>query len=123
VTTITPFANMEEKMITFNEIPEAVSYLIDKVNDLEELIRTTANTQPDENTWYDLDAVCDYLPGSPAKQTVYGWVFKKKIPYHKKGRKLLFLKSEIDEWLISDNQIDPEPDYCPPILKRKRIPQ
>lgn len=95
---------------------KAMSYLIDKVNNLEELIRTTASTQPDENTWYDIDAVCDYLPGSPAKQTVYGWVFQKKIPYHKKSRKLLFLKSELDEWLISDKHAPCRPgepmDFC-----------
>ena len=35
---------MEEKTITFNEIPEAMSCLIGKMNDLEELIRTSADT-------------------------------------------------------------------------------
>jgi hypothetical protein len=44
---------MDEKMISFNEIPEAMSYLIEKVNNLEELIRTSANTQPDEDIWFN----------------------------------------------------------------------
>ncbi len=109
---------MEEKMITFNEIPEAVSYLIEKINNLEELIRTSANTQPDENTWFNLEELCDYLPDRPAKQTVYGWVFQKKIPYHKKGKKLQFLKCEIDEWLHNDEERQ-ESIECPPIRLNK----
>jgi len=110
---------MEEKMITFNDIPEAVSYLIEKINNLEELIRTSANTQPDENIWFNLEALCDYLPDRPAKQTVYGWVFQKKIPYHKKGKKLQFLKCEIDEWLHND-EAPQESVECLPIRLNKR---
>jgi hypothetical protein len=117
--TITPFPTMEEKMITFNDIPEAVSYLIEKINNLEELIRTSANTQPDENIWFNLEELCDYLPDRPAKQTVYGWVFQKKIPYHKKGKKLQFLKCEIDEWLHND-EARQESVECPPIRLNKR---
>jgi len=110
---------MDEKMISFNEIPEAMSYLIEKVNNLEDLIRTSANTQPDENIWFNLEALCDYLSDRPAKQTVYGWVFQKKIPYHKKGKKLQFLKSEIDEWLHSDQTQQEIVEY-PPIRLNKR---
>ncbi|MDD3968935.1 MAG: helix-turn-helix domain-containing protein, partial [Proteiniphilum sp.] len=96
------FYTMEEKMITFNDIPEAMNYLIEKMNDLEELIRTSADTQPDKNIWFNLEELCDYLPDRPARQTVYSWVNQKKIPFHKKGKKLQFLKCEIDEWLHTD---------------------
>jgi excisionase family DNA binding protein len=33
--------------------------------------------------------------------TVYGLVHQNKIPFHKKGKRLYFLKSEILEWLKS----------------------
>lgn len=33
--------------------------------------------------------------------TVYGLVHKNKIPYHKKGKRLYFLKSEILDWIKS----------------------
>lgn len=89
-------------MITFNDIPEAMNYIIGKMNDLEELIRSSADTKPDQNVWFNLVELCDYLPDRPAKQTVYSWVNQKKIPYHKKGKKLQFLKCEIDEWLHTD---------------------
>lgn len=34
-----------------------------------------------------------------SKFTIYGLVHKNKIPFHKRGRRLYFLKSEIIEWL------------------------
>jgi excisionase family DNA binding protein len=36
-----------------------------------------------------------------AKPSVYGLVHQNKIPYHKKGKRLYFLKSEIILWLKS----------------------
>lgn len=35
------------------------------------------------------------------KSTMYGLVHQNKIPYHKKGKRLYFLKSEILAWLKS----------------------
>ena len=49
-----------------------------------------------------MDELSTYL--STAKQTIYGWVHYKKIPYHKQpsGRKTYFLKEEIDQWLTTN---------------------
>ena len=93
---------MAEKTITFNDVPEAMTYLIEKFDRLENLIESAVSPKTDEVQWLDIDALCEYLPDKPAKQTVYGWVCKKTIPFHKKGKKLQFLKSEIDRWLLSD---------------------
>ena len=51
-----------------------------------------------------VDELAKYL--NTAKQTIYGWVHKKKIPYHKHptGRKTYFVLSEIDEWLTSNRR-------------------
>lgn len=49
--------------------------------------------------WFDLTELQNYLPDKPAKPTVYEWVGKRIIPYHRRGKKLYFLKSEIDTWL------------------------
>lgn len=93
---------MAEKTITFNDVPEAMTYLIEKFDRLENLIESAVSPKTDEVQWLDIDALCEYLPDKPAKQTVYGWVCKKTIPFRKKGKKLQFLKSEIDRWLLSD---------------------
>ncbi|MCU0329180.1 MAG: helix-turn-helix domain-containing protein [Chitinophagales bacterium] len=49
--------------------------------------------------WFDLDELCKYHPDHPKKSTVYAWVNTNAIPFHKTGKKLRFLKSEIDAWL------------------------
>lgn len=112
---------MTEKTITFNDVPEAMAFLIDKINRLENLIEASVSPKSDELQWLDINALCEYLPDKPAKQTVYGWVYEKKIPYHKKGKKLQFLKNEIDRWLLSEEPQEPqeEPEIYP-LIRRKR---
>ena len=78
---------MAEKTITFNDVPEAMTYLIEKFDRLENLIESAVSPRTDEVQWMDIDTLCEYLPDKPAKQTVYGWVCKKIIPFHKKGKK------------------------------------
>ena len=58
-------------------------------------------TQPEPDRWFDLNELIEYDPEKRTKPTFYGYVHRNEIPYHKRGKKLLFLKSEIDEWLKS----------------------
>lgn len=57
----------------------------------------SAQSEPDR--WLNLQEFCEYHPDDPAEQTVYGWVSNKAVPHYKKGKKISFLKSEIDAWL------------------------
>ena len=57
------------------------------------------NAQQQQEQWFNLDELCEYLPDKPVKETVYGWVHKRTIPFNKRGKKLYFLKTEIDVWL------------------------
>lgn len=41
----------------------------------------------------------DYLPEHPARQTVYGWVSNRKVPFQKHGSRVFFVQKRIDEWL------------------------
>jgi excisionase family DNA binding protein len=71
---------------------------------IENSIRKVLSTQQAEqltktDCWFDLVEFCNYHPDKPKPATVYGWVFAGKIPVNKGGKKLRFLKSEIDEWL------------------------
>ena len=86
-------------------MPQALAYLIDKVEKIETLLGTqTAIAVEPADRWFNLQELCDYLPDRPAKQTVYGWIGHHTIPFHKKGKKLQFLKSEIDAWLLEDQR-------------------
>ena len=50
--------------------------------------------------WMNLDELCQYHPDKPTKPTVYGWTNAGLIPFHKGGKRLRFLRSEIDGWLL-----------------------
>lgn len=87
-------------MLTYNDLPEAIDRLQKKIDQLEKLLQSTrmASQQP-EDCWYDIKELCSYLPEKPKKATIYSWVQQGTIPYHKRGKKLFFLKSEINDWL------------------------
>lgn len=101
--------------ISFDTLPEAVSVIHSKLNLLEQLIRS--QSQPEADNWFDIDELCHYLPDKPAKATVYTWVRERRIPNHKNGKKLAFLKSEIDTWIKQGRrktakEIQAEADNC-----------
>lgn len=94
--------------VTFNNLPEAVSLLLAKVERLEAMLCSpTGGQDSPQIEWMSIDALRDYLPSKPAKQTVYGWVSRKVIPHHKRGKAVMFKKSEIDTW-IEQGKRDPE---------------
>ena len=82
-------------------MPGALSYLIEKVEGLEKTAQSLLNRQEEccSPHWMDVDELCDYIPSHPVKQTVYGWVSDKQIPHHKINKALVFLQSEIDDWM------------------------
>ena len=94
----------EEKTISFEQLPQAVAMLIEEVKGLKTFLTVTKSELPEADKWFNLQELCEYLPDRPARQTVYGWVGQRLIPYHKKGKKLQFLKSEIDTWLKADKR-------------------
>ena len=85
--------------ISFNDVPRAVAHLINKVENIETLLNATQPQAQESDQWLNLNDLCNYHPDRPAKPTVYAWIGQRSIPYHKKGKKLMFLKSEIDAWL------------------------
>jgi len=97
------FSTEQEANISFEQLPQAVSLLISEVKDIKTLLTNNkSDSQTESDKWYNLQELCEYLPDRPARQTVYGWIGQRLIPYHKKGKKLQFLKSEIDNWLKAD---------------------
>jgi len=57
----------------------------------------TSNTQ---STILDFPDGCKYIGKS--ESTVYKLTSKKLIPHFKQGRKIYFLKAELDNWLLSN---------------------
>lgn len=87
---------------TFEQLPSAVSSLNDKIDKILSLMSSTSS--PEKDVWFDLKDLSKYIPGNPARPTIYKLVGAKDIPFHKKGKRLYFLKSEIDFWLKSGRE-------------------
>ena len=90
-----------ENPVTFENLPAVVSKLFDKVSKIELLLtnQLTGNRTTETDCWFTIAELCDDLPGKPAKATIYGKVQRREIPHKKFGKRLAFLKSEIDLWL------------------------
>jgi len=63
-------------------------------NNTQEQIPTE---QPDQ--WLDLNDLIRYDPEKRTKATWYSKISRNEVPHYKRGKKVYFLKSEIDEWL------------------------
>ena len=66
---------MEDKNITFEDLPKAMSWMMDKLNKLDSKIDGLNNIPQirSADQWMNLKELCEYLPSHPAEQTVYGW--------------------------------------------------
>mgnify|MGYP000135587209 CR=1 FL=1 len=49
--------------------------------------------------WLDLNDLVKYDPEKRKKPTWYSKISRQEVPHYKRGKKVYFLKSEIDEWL------------------------
>lgn len=86
--------------LTLETLPKAFTYLTNEVSEIKRILLEKSNEQQtDKDRWFDLNELCIYHPDKPTKPTVYGWVHSGLIPVHKGGKKLRFLKSEIDNWI------------------------
>lgn len=87
--------------VSHDNMPQAIEHLIKVVENIQETVQVISSkgTKTDEDAWFSVTQLSQYLPDHPAKQTIYEWASQKLIPYHKKTKRLMFLKSEIDEWI------------------------
>jgi len=56
-----------------------------------------------DRKFLDIPMVSDYTLLS--KSTIYKKVSSREIPFHKIGKKTIFVKDEIDTWIKNDGQI------------------
>lgn len=87
--------------ITFEQLPQAVSMLIEKVGLLadmvEKVLGKTPQHQGEGRTLLSLNEVAALLGKSAS--TIYAMTSDKRIPYHKRGNKLYFFEDEIIAWI------------------------
>lgn len=92
---------MTEEMATFENMPQMIATLLHEVVALREHLRQLVRPTEDKPgmQWLNVDELREYLPSHPRRQTIYSWTSTRRIPFHKKGRSIMFDKAEIDAWL------------------------
>lgn len=90
--------------VSYDNLPNAIGEILKRLDNLQKTVTDSAHA-PQPDRWMTIDELCDYLPEKPAKQTIYGLVSRGKIPVSKRSKRLLFLKSLIDEWLRSASRV------------------
>ena len=88
--------------LKFENLPSAVAELQKGQSELKALLLQKAEPQPEIETPIQLDEVVPIT--GLTKPTLYGYVQRSEIPYHKKGNRLYFFKSEIIEWIKTGKQ-------------------
>jgi excisionase family DNA binding protein len=83
--------------ITFDQLPEAVSKLHEKLNIIEQLLREAGNHDSDIDELLTISQAAKFL--SLSTPTLYSKVSRKEIPVNKQGKRLYFYKSELAEWI------------------------
>lgn len=91
---------------SFDTLPKDVKQLREEISELKSLVKFLisffeSDSLHEYKEWMDINELCKYHPEHPQKSTVYSWVHKSQIPFHKRGKKLLFLRSEIQKWLLT----------------------
>lgn len=108
--------NYTDEGITFNNLPEAVSVMLRKVEnmeqaivDLREDIKRTHVQQESEHIPMDVQEACDFL--NMKKSTMYYYIQNGLIPTNKKGKKYTFFKDELIKWVESGRKITQSPSF------------
>ena len=85
--------------ITFEQLPQAGSLLIEKVGQRADKVDEALGkaTQQKGNRLLALDDVAALLGKSAS--TIYAMTSEERIPYHKRGNKLYFFEDEIIGWI------------------------
>lgn len=83
--------------ITFDKLPQAVAYLIEKVAELKSLVENNKSNSPEKRIPIGIDDACRII--SKAKPTIYALVRKGLLPSYKRGKKLFFFEDELLKWI------------------------
>lgn len=84
------------EVITFNELPNAVSGLLNEIREVKALLIQKVNPKDEPETPSGIKEISDLI--GLTVPTLYGYCQRNEIPHHKKGNRLYFFRSEIIKW-------------------------
>ena len=90
------------EVLNFEQLPTVVATLTNEVRELKALIINKAESPTDNDNPLNIKAVSK-LTGL-STPTLYGYVQRNEIPYHKKTSRFYFFKTEIIDWIKTGKQ-------------------
>ena len=84
---------------SFDQLPRAVSELHQKLDNLQDLLMESRQPLPQGAELMTISQAAEFL--NLSVQTLYGKVCHREIPVSKKGKRLYFYKSELEDWIKS----------------------
>ena len=87
------------KNFTFEELPEAVGQLYEKLENIERLLQEKIAGTEKKDDQMSISGAAKFLKLSIS--TIYTKVCKKEIPVNKQGKRLYFYRSELISWIRS----------------------
>ncbi|MEI8086204.1 MAG: helix-turn-helix domain-containing protein [Paludibacter sp.] len=86
-----------EKPISFENLPQAITLLIEKVESLELLLKSQQSSQVASDKPMSIIEAAKFV--NLTVPTLYGFVSKRTIPFSKMGKRLYFSEMELTEWI------------------------
>ncbi|WP_130855555.1 helix-turn-helix domain-containing protein [Olivibacter jilunii] len=109
--------------MTFEELYDGIRALNRKLDILTEIVKNIQRSECADDEPMDVEAAARFL--KIAVRTVYDKVYKKQLPFYKKGKHLYFYKEELDAYIASGKPKGYEEyqnEAMEHMKKRKRIP-
>ena len=101
---------MQSNNVSFDELPQAVAYLTEKVEELSVMVSKLQPVQtPKVRKPVEVDEACQIL--KKAKPTIYNLVRRGMLPAYKKGKKLYFYEDELLQWIETGRKSTSQQTY------------
>ena len=95
---------MEAKVVSFEQMPELIQNLVERIEALEKTVREKQQPQPLEGELMSVEDVCKMLGKS--KSAVYRTVRCHDIPFIRQCNRLYFDRATIKKWLDKKHHLD-----------------
>ena len=93
---------MIKEKISFENLPQAVSLLLEKVETLEQLLKSQQNPALPSDKPLTISQAAEFV--NLTVPTLYGFVSKRTIPFSKVGKRLYFSENELTSWIQNGRQ-------------------
>ena len=100
---------MCKQEITFDKLPQAITYLTEQVAELKQLVSELQPPPSEKHQLVGIDDACRII--QKAKPTIYALVRKGLLPSYKKGKKLYFYEDELLAWIENGRRNTAEQNY------------